>query len=298
MMSQYFPILNGFYDCFYFAMNKLTRREFIKFSGLSFATLMVTTSSILMIGNEINEPVVKPLTFPIKGLRPGLEGFKIAQITDIHLEPYTQVSLVEKAVQMTNQLHPDVVVLTGDFVWRWAESAFELGQALSGLNPRLGVYAVMGNHDYWTDIRVVQQGFDEARIPVLYNQGITLSGGKDQLYLAGMDDGWSGKPDLQAAVSNAPENAPIILLLHEPDLADEVAQNSRVNLQLAGHTHGGQVRIPGPIVLPYLGRKYEYGLYQVSPEMWVYTNGGLGTISIPYRYHCPPEITLITLTSG
>ena len=279
-------------------MGNLSRRDFLKVSTMAFGGSLLATVSILGLKNEVNDPTVIPVTVPIKNLKPALEGFTIAQMTDIHLEPYTQVPLVEEAVEMTNQLKPDLVVLTGDFIWHWAESAFDLAPALAKLNPRLGVYAVMGNHDYWKDIRVVDAAFSESGIPVLYNQGIAFSVGKEQLYLAGMDDGWAGKPDLEAALSDAPAGAPVVLLLHEPDLADLVVKRGGVDLQLSGHTHGGQVRVGGekPIFLPYLGKKYDYGLYRVE-DMWLYTNGGLGTISVPYRLNCPPEITLFTLTA-
>ena len=275
----------------------MTRRDTLKIGGLILASGLAATTGFLTLSNDINTPVVKFISVPITGLKPGLEGFTIAQLSDIHLEPYTKIALIERAVEMINQLHPDVVVLTGDYVWRWADAAFELAPALAMLNPRLGIYAVMGNHDYWTGIRAVESAFAEARLPVLYNQGLVLSSGNAQLYLAGLDDGWSGKPDLSAALANVPLDIPVVLLYHEPDLADEVARESRVALQLSGHTHGGQMRIPGPIVLPYLGKKYEYGLYRVSEDMQVYTNAGLGTISLPLRYNCPPEITLITLIS-
>ena len=113
-----------------------------------------------------------------------------------------------------------------------------------------------------------------------------------------MDDGWSGRPDLKLALDHAPVGAPIVLLLHEPDLADETCQDARISLQLSGHTHGGQVRVPGksPIFYPYLGKKYPNGLYKVK-DLWLYTNRGLGVISVPLRINCPPEITQLTLVS-
>lgn len=279
-------------------MKKVTRRETLKIGGLILASTLAATTGFLALMNDINKPVVKNVTIPIKGLKPGMEGFTIAQLSDIHLEPYTKIALIERAVDMINLLHPDVVVLTGDYVWRWADAAFELAPALARLNPRLGIYAVMGNHEYWMGIEAVDTAFKEARIPVLYNQGMCLSSGTAQLYLAGLDDGWSGKPDLAAALAMAPSDVPVVLLYHEPDLADQVARQAQIALQLSGHTHGGQMRIPGPIVLPYLGKKYEYGLYRVNEVMQVYTNAGLGTISMPLRYNCPPEITLITLISS
>jgi len=176
------------------------------------------------------------------------------------------------------------------------EAIFELTAILSGLQARQGIYAIIGNHDIWTDVNIVRSGFDRQRIPILKNEGVPISVGKGSFYLAGLDDGQSGQPDLNAALEDAPPGDPVVLLFHEPDLADDVSLDGRVNLQLSGHSHGGQIRLPGfgAFILPYLGRKYDYGLYHVN-QMWLYTNGGLGTITIPVRYNCPPEITEVIL---
>lgn len=133
-------------------------------------------------------------------------------------------------------------------------------------------------------------------MPVLVNQGVNITAGGESLYLAGLDDGWSGKPDLKTALEKAPADAPVILLLHEPDLADEVSKDPRISLQLAGHSHGGQIRFPyiGAPILPYLAWKYDMGLYRVK-DMWLYTNRGIGVTNEPIRYNCAPEITQFTL---
>ena len=244
--------------------------------------------------DESQDPVVERISFPIKGLHPALEGFTIVQMTDIHLRPYTQPNLVRKAVAMANQLQPDLIVLTGDYVWRVREAVYEIAPLLAELNAKYGVYSVMGNHDYWLDINALQSAFDASRLPVLYNQGLAIGVGDAVLYLAGMDDGWAGQPDLKLALDQAPTGAPVILLLHEPDLADETLRDPRISLQLSGHTHGGQVIIPGrpPFFHPYLGKKYPAGLYKVQ-NAWLYTNRGLGCTSVPLRINCPPEITQI-----
>jgi predicted MPP superfamily phosphohydrolase len=114
-----------------------------------------------------------------------------------------------------------------------------------------------------------------------------------------LDDGWSGNPDLEATLDGAPSDVPVVLLCHEPDLADQYSLDGRVSLQLSGHTHGGQIRLPGvgALILPYLGRKYDLGLYKVN-HMLLYTNRGIGVISEPVRYNCPPEITQFILQSA
>jgi predicted MPP superfamily phosphohydrolase len=177
------------------------------------------------------------------------------------------------------------------------EAIYDLAPVLANLNARHGVYAALGNHDLWTDVNIVLGAFEDIRMPVFVNQGIPITRGKSQLYLAGLDDGWSGQPDLDAALEGAPKDTPIILLYHEPDLADQISLDKRVSLQLSGHSHGGQIRFPliGAPLLPYLAWKYDQGLYRVR-DLWVYTNRGLGVTNIPIRYNCRPEITEITLT--
>lgn len=277
----------------------ISRKDFLKFSGLALAGSLAIATGILALKDEAQDPVIDHINIPLRGLKPALEGFSIVQISDIHLKPYTRATLVQRAVEMSNNLHPDLVVLTGDFVWRVKDAAFELAPLLAKLNARYGVYSVWGNHDYWLEINDLEAAFAEARLPVLTNQGLVINVAGESLYLAGLDDGWAGQMDLKAAMEFAPPGAPVILLLHEPDLVDRVSHDPRISLQLSGHTHGGQVLLPGkpPLFAPYLGKKYPQGLYKVN-ETWLYTNRGLGAISVPVRYNCPPEITYFTLTGA
>jgi uncharacterized protein len=276
----------------------LHRRAFLKTAGLVAASNLAVLFGGFVFLNESEDPVVDRVTIPIQGLHPALEGFTIVQLTDIHLLPYTQPEMIQKVVSITNSLKADLVVLTGDFVWRDRTAIYILPPLLAGLNARFGVYSVMGNHDYWLDIQALQAEFDRHHLPVLYNQGVPLGVGKGTLYLAGMDDGWSGMPDLRKAIEGAPSSSPIVLLLHEPDLVDQTSLEPRISFQLSGHTHGGQVLIRGknPPFKPYLGKKYSQGLFKVR-NTWLYTSRGLGTISVPLRINCPPEITHLTLVA-
>jgi predicted MPP superfamily phosphohydrolase len=275
----------------------INRRDFLKVSGLVVTSAVLARVGQLELNDETLTPVLDRVQIPIKNLKPALEGFTIVQLSDIHLQPYTKPDLVRKAVELSNSLNPDLVVLTGDYVWRDQEAAFELAPILARLNARHGVYSVLGNHDLWLDVEVIKTAFAEARLPMLINQGVEINAGNGSFYLAGMDDGWSGKPDLKLSLENAPANTPVVLLLHEPDLVDETSLDPRISLQLSGHTHGGQVLMPGkpPIVTPHLGKKYNQGLFRVN-DTWLYTNRGLGVISVPLRINCPPEVTLLTLT--
>lgn len=236
-------------------------------------------------------------TIALPQLPAGLDGYKIVQLSDFHLYPFTMLDLVEKTVAKTNELAPDLVVLTGDYVLETAAAIFDLTPELAKLNPRHGIFAILGNHDHWTDAAIIKQGLAAQGIELLHNKGVLLNEGR--LLVAGVDDLWSGEPDIAAALANWQEGVPTILLAHEPDFADDFLRDGRIQLQLSGHTHGGQVRVPGlgPILLPRYGQKYHNGLYQVGQGK-VYTNRGIGVIGPAVRLNCPPEITEFVLRAG
>ena len=275
---------------------RFSRRQFLALTGLTVAGGLVAAGGYLYANNEADEPQVSRVQIPIPELEPALDGFTIAVLADFHLYPLTQLDLIKKGVIMANALKPDLTVLLGDYVWREVEAIFDLAPVLAGLDATHGVFAATGNHDYWTDIEVITLGLTEAGLPLLVNQGVPISVGDKGLYLAVLDDGWSGEPDLQATMQDLTPGATTVLLSHEPDLADKHSLDARIALQLSGHSHGGQVRFPGvgALILPYLAWKYDMGLYKVN-EMWLYTNRGLGVTNEPVRYNCPPEITEITL---
>lgn len=246
-----------------------------------------------------NELTLEQVQVPIHGLHSALDGFKIVQLSDIHFLPFTKLDLIEQAVAKARSLNPDLVVLTGDFVTYEVDTIFGAVKALSHLNAKHGVFAVLGNHDARAGNRIVRQGIEEAGIRVLHNRGFTFDVGHGQLNLAGVDDCIWGHPNIHAALDNLDSHAPTILLAHEPDVIDEFSKVGPIALQLSGHTHGGQVRLPflGTPVLPKLGEKYVHGLYRVN-NSWVYTNRGLGMVSMPIRFNCPPEITELVLTKA
>lgn len=284
---------------------KISRRRFLAMGGLAVMGSVAASATYFAAHDESQNIVVEKVTIPIKNLHPSLEGFTIVQMSDFHLRPFTTPPLIKEAVAMCNALSPDLVVLSGDYVWRDVDAIFELTPILSGLNGKHGVYASLGNHDIWSNIDTVRQGFADSHIPLLQNEGVTITEGAGSFFLAGLDDGWAGEPDLDATIATAPANmsansVPIISLMHEPDYADAYAKDGRIALQLSGHTHGGQIRLPrlgGALILPPHGMKYDMGLYRVG-DMWLYTNRGLGVTNEPVRYNCAPEITEITLISG
>lgn len=237
------------------------------------------------------------VTIPIANLHPAMEGYKVVQLSDLHLYPFTQLVAIERAVQAANALNPDLIVITGDFVTTVAEAIQDLAPLLSTLNARDGVYCTLGNHDHWSNASVVRGGLRKWGLTVLHNQSVPLAKGK--MWLAGLDDGWVGRADLDAALEETEGDAPVLLMMHEPDLVDEYSANPRIALQLSGHTHGGQVRMMRPrraYTLPYLGKKYDAGLYRVN-QTWLYTSRGIGTVLAPIRFNCPPEVTELTLVA-
>lgn len=152
-------------------------------------------------------------------------------------------------MELANSLKPDVTVLIGDYVWNELEAIHELSPILSGLNARHGVFMSLGNHDHWIDPAVITASSMEQGLPVLVNQGVSLSRGGARVFLGGLDDGWSGHPDLDRTLVGAHPDDIVILLCHEPDLADLYYKDGRIALQLSGHPHAGQIRLPGVGVL-------------------------------------------------
>jgi len=282
---------------------RVSRRRFLGASlALAAGTgvLLGAPAYITAIGTRLLR--VSRVTLPIPRLAAGLEGLRIVQLSDFHLYPYTQRDEIARAVSVANGLQPDIIALTGDFVTQHAPSIDDLSPLLAGLNARLGVFAVPGNHDWWSALPVVRRGLEGVGIEWLRNRSVSLGVNGALVHVAGVDDAWSGVPDLRGALESVSTDAaergePIVLLAHEPDPADAYALDGRVSLQLSGHSHGGQVRLPllGAPVLPMLARRYDRGLYRVR-DMWLYTNSGIGVVAPPVRLNCRPEVAEFVLT--
>jgi predicted MPP superfamily phosphohydrolase len=243
--------------------------------------------------------VVERVLVPLPDLPRALDGLTVAHLSDFHWGPYTGQKEVRAAVQQANALAPELIVLTGDYVLYSAEYAAPCARELAALRAPLGVFAIPGNHDYWTDIEVVMAHLGATDLSLLRNSSHRLKVGGVHLWLVGVDDVWERQDDLDAALAGVPPDEPVLLLVHEPDFADEVARaRHRVLLQLSGHSHGGQVNLPllGRPILPWLGRRYPAGLQAVpGSALQVYTNRGIGLIAPPVRFNCRPEVTLLTL---
>jgi hypothetical protein len=241
---------------------------------------------------------VEQIRLPLTKLHPDLNGFTIAHFSDIHFGPYMRGPDAQQIVDQVNRLRPDLIVFTGDFVTELAHGEAELiTDMFRRLKAAQGVYAILGNHDHWTDAEVVDQAVRAAGVTLLRNENRHIEIGGTGFWLAGVDDVWEEKHDLEAALRGVGDDLPVILLAHEPDYADEVDRTGRVGLQRSGHSHGGQVRLPyyGALALPYLAHKYPFGLYKLSSTT-LYTNRGVGLLAPPVRFNCRPEITQFELS--
>ena len=244
---------------------------------------------------------------PLARLPEAWNGLRIAQLSDFHYDPVFSVHPIRRAVEIVQNLKPDLIFFTGDFITdttyskqivsdkRTALNIELCAQLLGGLRSRLGSYAILGNHDVKFNSKAVINALESHGIRVFENSALPLEQNNSRLWLTGIDDALEGRPDLEKIFKSVPKDEPTIMLAHEPDFALQTAKYN-VDLQLSGHSHGGQIRIPliGAAYLPELAHKYPRGLYQVG-NMKLYTNVGLGTITVPFRFHCPPEITLFTL---
>jgi predicted MPP superfamily phosphohydrolase len=234
------------------------------------------------------------------------DGMTIAQLSDFHYDDLFNTASISAAVSSVNHRAPDLIVLTGDFVTlpalkhsdKSAARACEpCAELLGRLRAPMGLVAVLGNHDHFTDPDHIAECLSGHNIRVLRDSSYNVEKAGSRLWIAGTNDMEAPAGNIERALRTVPDDEATVLLVHEPDVADEVARHS-VDLQLSGHSHGGQVRFPliGAPYLPYLGRKYPWGLRKIG-SMMLYTNRGIGTIRLPIRFFCPPEITLFTLRS-
>ena len=243
--------------------------------------------------------VVRPeLTLP--RLAAAFDGYRIVQIGDLHLDDWSKPERLDRTAEMVNEERPDLVVVTGDFA-SYSARRLDTGRlvgALRRLSAPDGVLAILGNHDYLTDAKLIRQCIREAGLTELINEVVTLERGGSELHVAGIDDVMEGRSRLDLVLGELPESGAAVLLAHEPDFADVAAATGRFDLQLSGHSHGGQVRVPllGRAVLPPFSQRYTRGLHRVG-GMLVYTNRGLGTVHARLRFGCRPEITALTLRS-
>ena len=263
-------------------------------------SLLLILSIIYVFKIEPNWFEVVPVNLTIPNLPKTFDNFKIAQISDIHADDSMNEKKLQKIVRLIDRQQPDIIAITGDFTTKKTDVATTtlLETTLSKLSPKEKTLAVLGNHDHWADADRIRNILSNSNIFDISNSVYTLERGQDKLNIAGVDDYWANKARLDLVLQKLPDDGVAILLAHEPDFADISSAEDKFSLQISGHSHGGQVKIPfrKPPVLPPYAKKYPSGLYHVG-NMIQYTNRGVGMVKPLVRFNCRPEITVFTLNN-
>lgn len=229
-------------------------------------------------------------------------GLRVAVLTDLHVgSPRQGEEMLRRIVRETNAVDPDVIVLLGDLVTqgmaggRFVEPE-RIAGTLADLEAPLGTFAVLGNHDAWFDAERVARALRENGIPVLEDSAASIEWEGRSFWISGVSDLWTGAHNVGAALADVPDDAPVLLITHNPDVFPEIP--ARVSLTLAGHTHGGQVKLPvigAPIVPSRFGQRYAAG-HVVEGGRHLYVGTGTGTSIVPVRLGVPPEVVVLTLS--
>lgn len=283
---------------------KMNRRSFMKKMLASFLSIVGISVGGYYYANkiepnllEINKVNIKHTKIPKE-----FEGFKIVQFSDTHLGFQYDLTQLQKVVNRINSLKPDLILFTGDLM----DAPNQYGNPasiiplLKQLEAPFGKFAVYGNHDHGGyGSNIYKEIMNKSEFTILLNDAQKIQTlNKSSIYIVGIDDAMLGKPDIKTALQNIPENTYTILLSHAPDLADQ-AHPFGVNLQISGHSHGGQIKIPffGALVTPPYGEKYKEGYYTIGQDnpLTLYVNRGLGTTRLPFRFMSKPEITVFSL---
>lgn len=252
---------------------------------------------------------VKKISIPVPNLPPAFHGKTIAFLSDIHHSIVVPRAYLEHVVKLTNELSPDIVILGGDYVTsgekyrgldakKYIEPCFEI---LRKLQAKMGFLAVTGNHDTHVGLGKINLAIRAAGIGNLDNRGMWIEEQGQRVWFCGVSDLRTSTPNVPLALAGTTNKDAVILVSHNPDLAEKKITDDRVGLMLAGHTHGGQIVLPfvgAPAVnfCSDYGQKYRYGLVQ-GPKCQVYVTSGVGTLPPAFRLNCSPEVALITLTS-
>lgn len=242
------------------------------------------------------DPEVTHTDIWLSRLAPSLDGLKIVQLTDIHHSVFTPLAEVQRAVELANQQRPDLVALTGDYVTFSPSFIWPVARALGKLRARLGVFAILGNHDFQVDAKEVTRALRAQRIRVLRNSHCAIRRRSAALWIVGVDDLWWRAENFPVALRHVPARDPKVLLCHNP-LGIHMAARHNIDFMLSGHTHGGQVRLPvvGSVYgRSKLGRRFVEGWNRLENTQ-IYVSRGIGKVLVPIRYNCPPEIASFRL---
>ena len=285
----------------------MNRRNFIRITAKGVAGSLLAGGFYSAVEAKCLETTRFSISVP--NLPPAFHGKTIAFLSDIHHSFVVPRAYIEHAVAVSNSLSPDIVILGGDYVtagtkYRWVDGRKYIApcfESLKKLEAKMGRFAVTGNHDTSAGLGTVYAGMKAAGLQCIDNGGVWLAVSGQRLRICGVCDLRTNAPDAGLALGDATNKDAVILVSHNPDVAERKISDDRVGLMLSGHTHGGQVVLPF-IGAPFVclcsdyGQKYRYGLVQ-GPRCNVFVTRGVGTLPPAFRLNCPPEVALITLTS-
>jgi uncharacterized protein len=261
--------------------------------------LILAAFALLAVYCVLIEPTMIEYTtheIPVDGLPRSFDGFKIVQIADIHLNIWTTPAKVRAIVQRVNAMHPDLVVLTGDYASSAKSDCMPCAKALGGLRAKHGVYAVLGNHDYYSDGSMLKALRDQG-FTVLSDEKREVTIGRGHLQLIGTNDAWYGHPDYKKAFMSVTSGEPCICIAHNPDAVLSL-KGRPIDLLITGHTHGGLVNLPfyGPVqTIARVGRKNSVGMFTMN-GIRTYVSRGIGTGKRAHiRFRCRPEVPVFIL---
>jgi uncharacterized protein len=275
------------------------RRKKSRWLGRSISKILalILLLCIYAFNIEPNWYEVRQVTLTLPHLPAVFDRYRIVQLSDIHVDSRMNPARLHRIAALVNQQQPHLIALTGDYVTRRSERYLpNLSVGFDTLRAPDGIVAVLGNHDHWIDPQLITKTLQGMGIKVLSNSSIAIRRGSEQLQVAGLDDLAFEKADLKPILAQLGTAQGAILLAHEPESADDNAATGKFDLQLSGHTHGGQIRLFGMMILPKRGRTYPVGQYQVK-QMIQYTSRGIGAVPPRGRFNCRPEITVLTLRS-
>jgi len=246
--------------------------------------------------DEANSLSLERVEIFLRRLPKRLDGFKIIHLSDTHHSPFTTLEHIKRTVKIANRLKPDMFLLTGDYVSHESEYIAPVAAVLGKLKAKYGIYACLGNHDHWTDAGLVTHLFRGEGIKMLVNEGLRFEARGASFWLAGVDDYMVGKTDVPASLVGSFPDEMKLLLAHNPIIFREAARYG-VDLTLSGHTHGGQIKLRDDEKRILPRRKLTGGLHK-RRDSQIYITRGIGTVVVPMRYRCPPEISLLELRTA
>jgi len=283
-------------------MPKSRKKRIIKLTAAALLLVLVF-AVVWAFFIEPNRLVVKAETIELTNWPPNFENLKVAVLSDLHVgAPFIDADKVQLIVRQVNEAQPDLIVILGDFIasvrgGKVIEPEI-IADNLRGLRARRGVFAVLGNHDWWYDGARVRRALEGVGIRVLEDDVARIELNGQAIWLAGLKDLWTNRPDIEGPLKKVTDESPVIVLTHNPDLFARLPQ--RVILTLAGHTHGGQVNLPlfGRTRVPSdYGQRYAAG-HVLENNHHLYVTTGIGTSIIPIRFRVPPEIVILTLKAS